>query len=84
MTALWTDGIAIFDIGGGGKGGTAANPVQLGSTTIVGGKAHNIFWYRDPSNGSKRFAMVGEEVECLAALRSRHANNLIRHQARDE
>ena len=61
MTALWNDGIAIFDIGGGGKGGTVANPVQLGSTTIVGGKAHNIFWYRDPSNGSKRFAMVGEE-----------------------
>ena len=61
MTALWNDGIAIFDIGGGGKGGTIANPVQLGSTTIVGGKAHNIFWYRDPSNGNKRFAMVGEE-----------------------
>ncbi len=61
MTALWNDGIAIFDIGGGGKGGTVANPVQLGATSIVGGKAHNIFWYRDPSNGSKRFAFVGEE-----------------------
>ena len=61
MTAVWNDGIAIYDIGGGGKGGTVANPVLIGSTTIVGGKAHNIFWYRDPSNGSKRFAFVGEE-----------------------
>ena len=61
MAANWNDGITIFDIGGGGKGGTVANPVQLGSTSIVGGKAHNIFWYRDPSNGSKKFAFVGEE-----------------------
>jgi len=61
MVALWNDGIAIFDIGGGGKGGTVASPVQLGATSIVGGKAHNIFWYRDPSTGTKRFAFVGEE-----------------------
>jgi hypothetical protein len=61
MTALWNDGIAIFDIGGGGKGGTVANPVRIGGTTIVGGKAHNIFWYRDPVTGLKRFALVGEE-----------------------
>jgi len=61
MTALWNDGIAIFDIGGGGHGGTVANPVQLGALQTVGGKAHNIFWYRDPVTGIKRFALVGEE-----------------------
>ncbi|MEO8192772.1 MAG: hypothetical protein ABI681_02900 [Gemmatimonadales bacterium] len=61
MTALWDDGIAIFDIGGGGRGGTIENPVQLGASPIVGGKAHNIFWYNDPVTGSKRFALVGEE-----------------------
>jgi hypothetical protein len=61
MTALWDDGIAIFDIGGGGKGGTVANPVRLGGTAIVGGRAHNIFWYRDPVTGNRRFALVGEE-----------------------
>ena len=61
MTALWNDGITIFDIGGGSKGGTPANPVQLGSVKTVGGKAHNIFWYRDPVTGSKRYALVGEE-----------------------
>jgi hypothetical protein len=61
MTALWDDGIAIFDIGGGGKGGTISAPVQIGATSIIGGKAHNIFWYRDPVTGNKKFALVGEE-----------------------
>jgi len=61
MTALWNDGIAIFDIGGGGKGGTPANPVKLGGTSIVNGRAHNIFWFRDGVTGLKRFALVGEE-----------------------
>jgi hypothetical protein len=61
MTALWNDGIAIFDIGGGGKGGTISAPVQIGATSIIGGKAHNIFWYRDPVTGNKKFALVGEE-----------------------
>jgi hypothetical protein len=61
MTALWNDGIAIFDIGGGGKGGTVANPVKIGATSIVNGRAHNIFWFRDDVTGLKRFALVGEE-----------------------
>jgi hypothetical protein len=61
MTALWSAGISIFDIGGGGKGGTVANPVLLGSVKTVGGNAHNIWWFHDPSDGSKRFAFVGEE-----------------------
>ena len=61
MTALWNDGISIFDIGGGGKGGTPANPVLVGSTKIVGGKAHNIMWFHDAVTGSKKYAYVGEE-----------------------
>ena len=61
MTALWNDGVTIFDIGGGGRGGTVANPVELGNVKTVGGKAHNIFWYRDPVTASRQFALVGEE-----------------------
>ena len=61
MTALWNDGIAIFDIGGGGRGGTVANPVLIGSSQTVVGKAHNIYWYRDPVSGSRDFVLVGEE-----------------------
>jgi hypothetical protein len=61
MTALWNDGISIFDIGGGGKGGTITNPVLLGSIKTVGGKAHNIWWFHDVANGLKRYVFVGEE-----------------------
>ena len=61
MTALWNDGVAIFDIGGGARGGTVSNPVELGTVKTVGGNAHNIYWYRDPATGSKRYALVGEE-----------------------
>lgn len=61
MAALWNDGIAIFDIGGGGKGGTIANPVPIGSTKTAGGNVHNIWWFHDATNGAKRYAFVGEE-----------------------
>ncbi|MEO5905061.1 MAG: hypothetical protein ABIQ55_13685 [Gemmatimonadaceae bacterium] len=61
MTALWNDGISIFDIGGGGKGGSPSNPVLMGSTPIVGGKAHNIVWFRDAVTQSTKYAYVGEE-----------------------
>lgn len=61
MTAVWNDGIVLFDIGGGGRGGTVADPVQLGSLQTAGGKAHNIYWFHDPVTGSKRYAFIGEE-----------------------
>ncbi len=61
MTALWNDGIAIFDIGGGGKGGSVSNPVLLGGTKTVAGSAHNIWWFRDAVSGAKRYAFVGQE-----------------------
>jgi len=61
MAALWNDGISIFDIGGGGKGGSPSNPVLMGSTKIVGGKAHNIVWFHDAVTHSTKYAYVGEE-----------------------
>jgi hypothetical protein len=61
MTALWNDGLSIFDIGGGGKGGSVSNPILLGNVKTVGGKAHNVWWFHDASTGTKRYAFVGEE-----------------------
>ncbi|MBC7674190.1 MAG: hypothetical protein H7247_17365, partial [Polaromonas sp.] len=58
---LWNDGVAIWDIGGGGKGGTLAAPVELGRVKTVNGKVHNIWWVKDPVTGSNRYAFVGEE-----------------------
>ena len=61
MTALWNDGISIFDIGGGGKGGSPSAPVLMGSVKTVGGKAHNIVWFHDAVTKSKKYVYVGEE-----------------------
>lgn len=61
MTALWNGGMSIFDIGGGGRGGSVSNPLLLGNVKTIGGNVHNIWWYHDPSDGTKRFAFVGEE-----------------------
>jgi hypothetical protein len=61
FTALWDDGMTIWDIGGGGKGGTPANPVEIGNVKTVDGNVHNIWWFHDPNTGSKRWVFIGEE-----------------------
>jgi hypothetical protein len=60
FTALWDDGLSIWDIGGGGKGGTPANPVLISNVRTVDGNVHNIWWYH-AADGSKRYVFVGEE-----------------------
>jgi len=61
FTALWDDGLTLWDIGGGGKGGSPADPVQIGNVRTVNGNVHNVWWFHDPTNGSKRWVFVGEE-----------------------
>ena len=71
FTALWDDGTTIWDIGGGGKGGSPSNPVQIGnirtaawSASAGGIFAHNVRWFQDAAGGAnaKRFMFVGEEA----------------------
>lgn len=61
FAALWHDGMAIFDIGGGNSGGTPANPILLGGASPPPGYIHNIWWYHDGKTGSKKYAFLGEE-----------------------
>jgi hypothetical protein len=60
FVALWNAGMEIWDVGGGGHGGTPSAPVVLGSVVTVGGDMHNVWWLHDPVSGS-RYAFVGEE-----------------------
>jgi hypothetical protein len=60
ITALWNQGITIWDIGGEGVG-TITNPVRLSNLVTVGGKAHNVWWFHNPVTGEKRYVFVGEE-----------------------
>jgi hypothetical protein len=61
FAALWNDGMTIFDIGGGGQGGSPSNPVILGNVQTETGQIHNIWWYHDPVSGSKKYVFMGEE-----------------------
>ena len=61
FTAEWHDGVGIWDIGGMGRGGSVQNPVRVGRLVTVDGYVHNIWWFHDPTNGSRRYAFVGEE-----------------------
>jgi hypothetical protein len=60
FTALWDDGISIWDIGGGGRNGVPENPVLISNLVTVNGNVHNIWWFHNP-NGEKRYVFVGEE-----------------------
>ncbi len=61
FTGEWNDGVGIWDIGGGGTGGTVAAPRRMSRTTSIGGKVHNMWWFHDPTTSSKRYLFVGEE-----------------------
>ena len=58
--AIWNDGMQIWDLGGGGTGGTPDNPHVLGTVKTVGGEVHNVWWYHDAS-GAKQYAFIGQE-----------------------
>ena len=60
LTAEWNNGMAAYDIGGGGAGGTPSSPALLGRVQTLGGSVHNVFWMRDSVSGAK-YAFVGEE-----------------------
>lgn len=62
FVALWNAGVAIWDIGGGGKGGTPAAPVELGRVQTVNGEVHNVWWFKDPTTSTAKYAFIGEEA----------------------
>jgi len=58
---LWDGGVAIWDLGGAGMGGSPASPVDVGLLRTLNGHVHNIWWLKDPVTGSARYAFIGEE-----------------------
>lgn len=70
FTALWNAGVTIWDIGGGGVGGTIANPIAISSIATKNGSAHNVWWFHDSTNNSKQYMFVGEEAGGAAGFSS--------------
>lgn len=65
FVADWDAGVGIWDIGGGGRGGTTSTPVLVSRAATLGGNAHNVWWFHDPTVAAgaarARYLFVGEE-----------------------
>lgn len=59
--ALWDEGLHIWDVGGGGRGGSPSDPVAISCIGTVSGAVHNAWWFRDPAAATSRYVFVGEE-----------------------
>ena len=55
-----TDGIVPVDVGGGGKGGSPAKPVEIGRLPQLTGWNHAVWPFRSPSTG-KFYVIAGDE-----------------------
>ncbi len=66
FVSAWNTGLRIYDVGGGARGGSPANPVLMGELVTRsngvarGAAAHNAWWYHAPG-GQKRYVFVGQE-----------------------
>jgi hypothetical protein len=56
----WTDGVVLADVGGGGKGGSPANPVKMGQYAYPSGWNHAAWPYRSKATG-KFYVFAGDE-----------------------
>ena len=60
-SANWNDGVVLVDVGGGGRGGSPTNPVEMGSFPFPTGWNHAVYPYRSRSTG-KFYIFAGDEA----------------------
>ena len=85
FTAIWDQGMRIYDVGGAGRGGSPSAPVALGTvvtahcSTCAPGqpRVHNIWWFHYPTTGQKKYAFVGEEGPSSFGTLSRGAMHVV-------
>ena len=59
-TSNWGDGVVVIDVGGGDKGGSPANPVEIARFADVGGATHAAFPYQSPTG--RFYIFMGDEI----------------------
>ena len=60
FSSNWTDGVVAVDVGGGERGGTPEQPVELGRYVYPSGWNHAAFPYKSQSTG-KFYLFAGDE-----------------------
>jgi len=62
FVCAWSDGVRIYDVGNGVRGGTPSLPVLVSRLKSPGwGRAHNAWWFHNPNTSERRYLFVGEE-----------------------
>ena len=59
-TSNWNDGVVVIDVGGGDKGGSPENPVEIARFRDIGGATHAAFPYQSPTG--KFYIFMGDEI----------------------
>ena len=61
FSSNWSDGVVAFDVGGGGRGGTPEQPIELGRYAYPSGWNHAAFPYKSRSTGTF-YLFAGDEA----------------------
>lgn len=60
FTALWNEGVAMWDLGGAGTGGSPAAPRRMGTVDVK--QSHNVYWSGAAGGRiSNRYVFIGQE-----------------------
>jgi hypothetical protein len=62
----WDEGVIIYDVGNGIKGGSPSAPVKISQVVTASNgagtpAAHNGWWFHNPVSGESRYLFVGQE-----------------------
>ena len=62
----WDEGVIIYDVGNGMRGGSPASPVEVSrivtaATSRSTPAVHNGWWFHNPVTGERRYLFVGQE-----------------------
>jgi hypothetical protein len=62
----WDEGVIIYDVGNGVRGGSPSSPVEISRLRTAAGDVgspavHNGWWFHNPVTGETRYLFIGQE-----------------------
>jgi hypothetical protein len=62
----WDEGVIIYDVGNGMRGGSPSSPVEVSrlvtsASSTVSPSVHNGWWFHNPVTGERRYLFIGQE-----------------------
>ena len=71
----WDEGVIIYDVGNGIRGGSPSSPVKVSQLVTSAGSTsspavHNGWWFHNPVTGEQRYLFIGQEGPGVIGSRS--------------